>query len=316
MIEVPKTYTVKELWDAFLKQKTGVKESTMKTYLDAQRRFFIFFDAQQPLEDFTKDHVLSWKETLLGELAVSSVAGYMKNLKSVLTWAVSQGWIDKSPLDGVGRGSFVNRSRDRIISMEEYRRLLDACPCKDWRAILALVRIGGLRCPSEVVTLRWEDVNWERSCFYVRSPKTEHHDGKESRIMPVFSELKTELESLFFDPESEGREFVINRYRDPKQNLGTTFAKIVNRAGLPTIPRPFDNMRMTRSNEVYNRWGAFKESQWIGHSKQVRADHYLMIQDVDYQEAAQWVIPPVETLKSESESCIDRRKPRLERVVA
>ncbi len=48
---------------------------------------------------------------------------------------------------------------------------------------------------------------------------------------------------------------------------------------------------MTRSNEVYNRWGAFKESQWIGHSGRVRADHYLMIQDADYQEAAKWEIP-------------------------
>ena len=59
----------------------------------------------------------------------------------------------------------------------------------------------------------------------------------------------------------------------------------MKRAGLSEIPRPFDNMRMTRSNEVYNRWGAFKESQWIGHSSRVRADHYLMITDADFLEA-------------------------------
>jgi integrase len=111
-------------------------------------------------------------------------------------------------------------------------------------------------------------------------------NGKESRLVPIFPELKTELEALFFDTASEGKEYVINRYRNPKQNLGTMFGKVVRRAGLPEIPRPFDNMRMTRSNEVYNRWGAFKESQWIGHSARVRQDHYLMLTDDDFSEAS------------------------------
>jgi len=51
---------------------------------------------------------------------------------------------------------------------------------------------------------------------------------------------------------------------------------------------------MTRSNEIYNRFGAFKESQWIGHSGRTRQDHYLMIQDSDIDEASQWKISPKE----------------------
>ena len=108
--------------------------------------------------------------------------------------------------------------------------------------------------------------------------------------MPICPELKAELETLFFSPKSEGKTHVINRYRDPKQNLGTQFDRIAKQAGLPDIPRPFDNMRMTRSNEVYDRWGAFKESQWIGHSAKVRQDHYLMIQDGDYEVASAWLV--------------------------
>ena len=60
----------------------------------------------------------------------------------------------------------------------------------------------------------------------------------------------------------------------------------LGKAGLSIIPRPFDNIRMTRSNEIYDRFGPFKESQWIGHSDKVRDDHYLMIQDDDYTETA------------------------------
>jgi len=291
LIEIPPSHTLKEVWDAFLEQKAldqkvgRIQESTLGQYDIARNRFFESFKETDLLAELSKETLAKWKTGLLKRLAQGTVASQLKHTKSAMTWAVEQGWIDESPLDGVGRGSFINRERDRMITMDEYHRLLDACPCRDWRVIIALARIGGLRCPSEVVGLRWEDVNWKLGKFYVRSPKTKRHEGKEGRWVPIFPELKEELEALFFDPASEGKENVINRYRRPNQNLGTTFEKIVSRAGLSEMPRPFDNMRMTRSNEVYNRWGAFKESQWIGHSSRVRADHYLMITDADFLEA-------------------------------
>ena len=133
------------------------------------------------------------------------------------------------------------------ITLEEYRRLLDASPCQDWRVIIALARYGGLRAPSEVLRLRWSDINWEKSRFYVSSSKTERYEGKESRVVPLFEELREELEKLFF-AQPEKTEFVITRYRDPERsNLGTQFARIVKMAGVEPIQRPFDNMRASRS---------------------------------------------------------------------
>jgi len=32
--------------------------------------------------------------------------------------------------------------------------------------------------------------------------------------------------------------------------------------------------RMSRSNEVWERWGAEKENLWIGHSEAIRRKHY------------------------------------------
>jgi hypothetical protein len=106
----------------------------------------------------------------------------------------------------------------------------------------------------------------------------------------LFPELKKELEELSFKPETDGREFVINRYRDASQNLRTTFVKIVKRAGLDVFPSPFRNLRMTRSNEIYRKYGAYIESKWMGHSGRVRADHYLMLTDNDFHEASQWTV--------------------------
>jgi hypothetical protein len=55
---------------------------------------------------------------------------------------------------------------------------------------------------------------------------------------------------------------------------------------LGIIVRPFDNMRMSRSNEVLKRWGQAKESLWIGHSVKVMRDHYLTLSDEDFSDAA------------------------------
>lgn len=300
LIEIPPSHSLRELWDSFLEHKakelkTGkIKESTYDLYDYIGKRFFLFFDPNELLEDLTKERMQRWKDHMLDEVAEATVACYIKEAKTCFNWAVAQGWIEKSPLDGVSPGEFINKKNARTITMDVYRRLLDACPCRDWRVIIALSRIGGLRGPSEFLNLRWQDVNWELDRFWVSSPKTEHHEGKEARWVPLFPELKEELEALFFDPASEGREFVVNRYRDASQNLRTTLEKIVLRAGLDTIPQPFRNLRRTRSNEVYREFGAYKESKWIGHSRKVREDHYLDITDDDFRDAARRTTPTAE----------------------
>ena len=83
-----------------------------------------------------------------------------------------------------GCGVRANPSRFYFITREEAQKVLDACPDAQWRLLFALSRFGGLRCPSEHLGLRWGDVDWERNRITVHSPKTEHHEGGESRQIP------------------------------------------------------------------------------------------------------------------------------------
>ena len=108
--------------------------------------------------------------------------------------------------------------------------------------IVALSRYGGLRCPSEVLSLRWQDIDWEHGRITVSSPKTEHHADKASRVIPLFAELRPYLADSF-DAALVGAECVVDpRFRKGalgpngwrNSNLRTTFEKIVQRAGLPS----------------------------------------------------------------------------------
>ena len=59
-----------------------------------------------------------------------------------------------------------------------------------WKVILGLSRYGGLRTPSETLSLRWEDIDWEMNRMSIPEPKVEHHEGRGIRTCPIFPELR------------------------------------------------------------------------------------------------------------------------------
>jgi integrase len=289
LIHVPPKQTCLELWSAYLAENTkDLKKSTLDIYILAQRRFFEFFDKDKPISTLKPNDIYDWKRYLNDDyLAESTVAATFAKTKAVFNWAVKKGWLGISPLYGIGGGSYENSENDRFIEVEEYHKLLEACPCQEWRVIITLARIGGLRCPSEVLRLRWDAIDWHKNHFKVVSPKLEHHKGKGWRYVPLFPEIKRELEALRLTYQGEEPELVINRYCcDTEQNLRTQFARIVKVAGVEKIPRPFDNMRASRATEIYAEFGEKIEEAWIGHSNKIALEHYLMVRKGDYAKAA------------------------------
>jgi integrase len=286
LITLHEPQTCKQLWDAFFKFKSDVKLNTVQIYKNCQTRFFEAFSPEEPIGKITTERLFDWRTSMLAKYEEAGVATHIKTIKTVLNWAVKQKWLTESPARNVPTGSFRNRKNDRTITMEEYAKLLDACPNQEWRTIIALARIGGLRCSSELQRFRWSDIRWAENRILVRSPKTERHEGHRERLVPLFPKLRAELERHFSLVETKGNEFVIQGLQNSRWNLHTPFRTIAKRAGLGTIVRPFDNMRMSRSNEVDREFGSLKESLWIGHSEKVKKEHYYRLEDSDFAEAA------------------------------
>src|SRR5215217_790850 len=190
-----------------------------------------------------------------------------------------------NPFDGVKAGSQQNRSRQYFISIEDAAKVLEACPDAQWKLLFALSRYGGLRCPSEHLALKWADVNWEHGRIRVPSPKTEHHEGKESRMIPLFPELRPYLLQAFEEAEP-GTEYVITRYRDAASNLRTQFGRIIRKAGLEVWPKPWHNLRSTRQTELAERYPIHFVCQWIGNSRAVAQEHYLQVTDAHFTQAS------------------------------
>jgi integrase len=194
--------------------------------------------------------------------------------------------------DGRDAGSHCDfGDRQRYITREETDRLLEACD-PSWRVIVALARYGGLRCPSEVLSVKWSDVQWDASRLVVESPKTAHHEGKASRVIPLFPELREILAEAYViaPPDKEfivdGRDKALTAKGWRNCNLRTQFLRIVKRAGLMPWPRPFHALRGSRETELAKDFPLHVVTSWLGNTPKIAMKHYLMTTDADFERAA------------------------------
>ena len=151
--------------------------------------------------------------------------------------------------------------------------------------VVALTRFGGLRCSSEVALLKWSDIHWDKERFTVTSPKTKRY-GKGSRVVPLFLELRPFLDEAF-SMASEGETWVIPMLDGkPTKNLGTTFKKIVRRAGVNVWPKPFQNLRSSRQTELEQQFPTYVVCAWLGNTPSIAHKHYLTVTDEHFDTAA------------------------------
>jgi integrase len=89
-------------------------------------------------------------------------------LRSVLAYAVRNGWLDTNPADALTSRERPKSgaSSRRFLTEEEMGRLLDAAEGRD-RVLIAVCLFGGLRI-SEVLGLTWDDVDFATGHLRVR----------------------------------------------------------------------------------------------------------------------------------------------------
>jgi integrase len=274
--------------DGYIAKRTDVAERTATNYRHAQCNLIEFFGADKPLRDILPGDADEFRLYLLekglaDDSTVPRRCGYAKQFFNA---AQRKGLIDRNPFVDLPSVVQANATRFHFVTREDSQKIIDACPDAQWRLLFALSRYGGLRCPSEHLTLRWGDVDWERDRIDVQSPKTAHHAGGESRLMPLFPELRPFLEECF-ELAEPGTEHVITMCRDTGKNFRTAMKCIIKRAGLKPWPKLFMNLRSTRETELAEEYPMHVVCAWIGNSQAVAAKHYLQVTDDHFSKAVQ-----------------------------
>ncbi len=268
----------------------NVKDSTRTRYAQSKRLLTEHFENDRTLDSITSHDADRYRVWLVDkQYANAKVSKEIQIARMFFKQAVRWTMISINPFEGVRGGSQTNRERMYYLTPEDAHKLIEGAPDADWRCIIALARFGGLRCPSEVLGVRWSDIYWDQNRMIVRSPKTERHVGKGERMVPLFPELQTILQDAF-DRAPVGAEFVVGRYRCTSANLRTNLNRIINRAGLTAWPRLFNAMRASRATELAAQYPAAICTAWMGHTQAIAEAHYHMVRDEDFKRAANTVM--------------------------
>ena len=278
--------TLRALLDEFF-ATLDVKPGTETTYRQTRKSLEGYFGELRLVRTIDELDADKWRKSLKTDgLAEATISRRVKTARQIFKQAIRWKMLGgENPFRDVKAGPQSNRQRMHFIPRDVAQRVLDACPDAQWRLLFALSRYGGLRCPSEHLGLRWGDVDWEHGCFLVRSPKTEHYEGGESRLVPLFPELRPYLLAVFEEAEP-GTEYAITRYRRANANLRTQLERIMSRAGVKPWPRLFHNLRSTRQTELEDRFPSKAVCEWMGNSQKVARDHYLQTTDEHFARAA------------------------------
>jgi integrase len=263
--------------DGYLKRRTDLKQWTLRNLGTTRLWLVRFFGEGRDLRSVTRGDAQDFHRHVRAELAGATASGLLKRSRMIFEDAVARELIAANPFRGIKAGGQANPARARYVPAADVERVVAACPSAEWRLVFALARYAGLRTPTEPQALRWVDVDWQRGRMLVHSSKTEHHQGRATRLVPILPALLPHLRDAF-ERAAEGAEHVIPSLRG-RENLRRRALKIVKRAGLDPWPRLFQNLRASCETDLTALVPLHVVCAWIGNTQLIAARHYLQVTD-------------------------------------
>ena len=294
MVRPRESAQLKPFIDKYVAGRNDVKPATKEVWRQGISGLVEFFGETKRLQDIGAGDADDYKQFLIGKgLAPYTIRKRLQFANTIFIAAQRRGVIAQNPFSGVTVQATMSDERQRFVTLNEIKRIMDKCPNHHWRVIVALARFAGLRCPNEVLSLKWTDVDWERGEITITANKTAHHTGKGIRRCPLFPRLRPYLEESF-EMAKDGAVYVVdesfrkgamgkNGWRNC--NLRTIFEKIIKRAGIEPWSKPFTNLRSTCETELNEQFPSHVVAKWLGHSVKIATNHYLQVTDEHHQRA-------------------------------
>jgi len=267
-------------------RKVELAKNTLLNFQQTQSQLEKFFGADRDLRAITPGSGDEWRESLVKNgLAEATINRHVKRARQFFKSAMRKGLVESNPFAEVRSGSEVNKTRQFFVDDAMMKKVLACCPDAEWRVIISLARYGGLRCPSEVLELRWSDIDWYKKKINVSAPKTANQ-GKPFRLIPLFPELEVTLRELR-EQAAEGAEFVITSYQSEKVNLRTHLHRIIKKSGIKPWAKTFVNLRSSRETELADQVPLHVACEWIGNSEIIALNHCLQVTEDHFDAALQ-----------------------------
>ncbi|MBK9214653.1 MAG: site-specific integrase [Chloracidobacterium sp.] len=195
------------------KYSNGIKVSGRRSLIPVRSslKTLIQYFGAKPIRTIKSADIERFKQTRLktpttygGQRKIASVNRELELLRTILNYAVQNEWLLRNPFT-LTKGIISKAAeveRDRILSIEEESRLLDACigRRKHLRPLLICALDTAMR-RGELFRMRWADVSFATSEIFIPQTNTK---TEEARTVGITRRLREELEKLWsYSPKSQ-----------------------------------------------------------------------------------------------------------------
>ena len=293
------------LEEYFTARKGDVKGSTWIFYQHTRKRLEEYFSGRS-LRSITAIDAKQFRTWLQnsnkrdkpeeGEpakaLAMNTIKRRTGLCRQIFKQAIEDGLIERNPFVGLSTGVRSNKERQLYIELEVFSKVLAKAPNARWRSLLILARLGALRIPSEAQGLKWEHIAWDAKRITIEaSSKTEHHEKRQIRIVPLLPAIEKELLKLHLEAE-ELAEFVFPGLQ-ADTNLRTGLERIIRRAGVKQWPKLWQNLRASGATDFARSLPSHIAAAICGHTEQIAQEHYWTVTDSDLDSAIDLLSPGI-----------------------
>jgi integrase len=134
----------------FVQTKSKTKPKTVQYYEFGTQRLLRMSFTDLRLNEVNDQHAAHFANQN-SDLSASTVNNGLRTLRRALSLAVQWGKLERMPKITMAKGE---KQRERVLTPDESRRYLEACP-QPWRDAATIMLGTGVR-PGEVFQLRWE----------------------------------------------------------------------------------------------------------------------------------------------------------------
>ena len=302
---LPRPMSFSKLLDRWEEEFIPLKASeTRKGYrasAQAFRCYFVIAGKDPRAHTVRQGHVSAYLDWRRGRnpdgtkrrepLSPRSLAKCRATLSSLFAWAQEREIVASNPVQGV-RPPKGDEREPVILTSEQYERLLTSCGDRDVLRLFVLV-LGetGVRCESEALWLRWQDVDFEAGFITVASEsKGGRTKSGKARKVPMTQRLRQALRAHFaryrfasYGTPPASTTWLFHRRVTRRKavagerirSLRDAFNRAAKRAELPSEFRQHD-LRHTRATTWLAAGHAIqKVQQALGHSSVLVTQRYM-----------------------------------------
>lgn len=275
-------FTITTWVDHYCKERSDVKPKTIGKYKNCRKRLLEVI-SDKDIRAVTVSDAKKFHRTLSGR--DSTTGSIIKTVKQFFAAAVDARLLESNPFDGLSASTAIDATRSAYIRPEDAETILAKITSQECQLAFLFARWAGLRIPSEIMTLKWTDIDWEGNRITIHSPKGERYQHRRTRLIPLFPRLLMPLTEAS-EQAPDRSIYVINRYRTSANRvLRSHLLTAINAAKLTPWPKLWMNLRASCRTDLEECFPTHVCDDWLGHSDKVASKHYKRVTP-DHFEAA------------------------------